>query len=60
MAGLALDLQKRCSADCRMLTLERSLVALVVAGWMECWSRDRQWSWVEDADWLALVEAGDR
>lgn len=55
-----MDLQECCSAGCRMLTLEQSLVALVVAGWMEYWSRDRQWSWVEDADWLALVEAGDR
>lgn len=60
MAGLALDLQEHCSAGCRPLNLERSLVALVVAGWMGCWGQGHQWSWVEDADWLVPVEAGDR
>lgn len=60
MAGLTLDLQEHCSAGCRALNLEQSLVALVVAGWMGCWGQGHQWSWVEDADWLVPVEAGDR
>lgn len=58
MAGLALDHQECYSADCKVWNLEQSWVVSVVAGLMGCWVQGHRWSWVEDADCLAL-EAGD-